>query len=62
MGHRLVTFELRCHLVARTFQNVLSGQVLPPTGDKRACYSVAECISADFNDESSMRARTRNVV
>lgn len=26
---RLVTFELRCHLVARTFQNVLSAQVLP---------------------------------
>ena len=35
---------------------------IAPTGDKRACYSVAERISADFNDESSMRARTRNVV
>lgn len=39
---RLVTFELRCHLVARTVQNVMSTQVLPRQGNNRACYSVAE--------------------
>ena len=51
--HRLVTFGLQRHLVARTFQNVLSAQVLPPQVIKGLVNFVAG-VSTDFNDESSM--------